>query len=209
MTVLVLDADGVVVLGHPDGGRWDKNLLPDLGIAPDDLQAKFFRPYWQSVAIGRADLLSVLGDMWHELNSRVAPRALVDYWFSNDSRLDRELLTVVDQWRADGNKAFLATIQEHHRAKYLWETMGLCNHFDAMLHSAELGAVKPDRTFYERAHARLPVQSAGEVVFLDDSVRNVEAAAAFGWRARHYTNVFDLRTALDEGRTRLSTSPRD
>jgi putative hydrolase of the HAD superfamily len=198
VTILVLDVDGVVVLGHPDGGRWDKHLLADLGIAPDDLQMKFFRPRWQPVVLGRADLLSTLGGMWHELESRVTPRAFVDYWFANDSRVDQELLTVVNAWRAAGNKAYLATVQEHHRAKYLWETMGLRSHFDGMHHSAALGAAKPDRAFYERSHAMLQVQPDEEVLFLDDSIRNIEAAAAFGWRARHYTNVGALRSALDE-----------
>src|SRR5579871_2202218 len=144
MTVLVLDVDGVVVLGHPQGGRWDRHLQRDLRMAPETLQARFFHPHWRSIALGRAELMPVLESVWHELQCDASPRAFVDYWFANDSRLDHDLLAEVDAWRARGNKAFLATVQEHNRAKYLWKVLGLQRHFDGMHYSADLGAAKPD-----------------------------------------------------------------
>ncbi len=196
MTVLVLDVDGVVVLGHPEGGRWDRHLARDLGIAPGRLQECFFRRYWPSIVLGHADMLQVLQAQWREMECETSLRDFVDYWFAKDSTLNHALLAQVDAWRARGNKAYLATVQEHHRAKYLWETLGLQRHFDGMHYSAALGAAKPDALFYERAHAKLPVPAPGEVLFLDDSLRNVEAASAFGWTARHYTEVDDLRSAL-------------
>lgn len=198
MTVLVLDVDGVVVLGHPGGGRWDKNLFDDLQIAPERLQERFFRPHWRAIAEGEADMLHMLARVWPELDSPASPRALVDYWFANDSRLNDGLLDEVGAWRARGNRAFLGTVQEHHRARYLWSTLGLGGHFDGMLYSADLGAAKPKAAFFERAQARLPARTVGDVVFLDDSIRNVEAAAAFGWRARHYAALDDLRAALSD-----------
>ena len=196
MTVLVLDVDGVVLLGHPDGGRWDRNLERDLGIAPESLQEKFFRRHWHGIATGAADMLPVLESIWHELACSASPRAFVEYWFACDSKLNDKLLAEIDAWRTQRNKVFLATVQEHLRAKHLWETLGLNRRFDGLHYSAALGAVKPDAAFYERVQSRLPVNSSGEVVFLDDSIRNVEAAAEFGWRARHFSNVSDLRQAL-------------
>jgi putative hydrolase of the HAD superfamily len=196
VTVLVLDVDGVVVLGHPQGGRWDRDLERDFAIAPQALQARFFRRHWQSIVTGNADMLPVLEEIWPELACGRSPSELVDYWFARDSRLNEELLAEVDGWRGRGNKAYLGTVQEHCRAKYLWESLELRQHFDGMHYSADLGAAKPDRGFYERSQAKLPVQSPGEVLFLDDSIKNVEAALEFGWRARHFTKVDDLRSAL-------------
>jgi putative hydrolase of the HAD superfamily len=198
VTVLVLDVDGVVVLGNPQGGRWDRWLARDLGIAPETLQAQFFRRHWRAIALGEADMLQVLDEIWHELACATSARRFVDYWFAQDSLLNHALLAQVDAWRGQGNKAFLATVQEHHRAEYLWQTLGLQHHFDAMHYSAALGAAKPDLVFYERVQAKLPVAAPGEVMFLDDSLRNVEAAMQFGWRARQYTGVGDLVTALAE-----------
>jgi putative hydrolase of the HAD superfamily len=196
MTVVVLDVDGVVVLGHRDGGRWDRNLEPDLGVAPQTLQAKFFRPHWHDIVTGRAELLPVLESIWPDLACRSSPRAFIDYWFSADSKLDHQLLAEVDALRTQGIKVFLATVQEHLRARHLWEVLGLNRRFDAMHYSAALRAAKPDAAFYARVQAKLPVDSVGEVVFLDDSMKNVEAAAAFGWRSRQFTHVGDLRRSL-------------
>jgi putative hydrolase of the HAD superfamily len=193
MTVLLLDCDGVVVHGHPDGGRWDKNLERDLGIRADLVQARFFKPHFRKIVLGEADLFAVLERMWPDLETAATPRAFVDYWFAMDSRIDPDVIARVDAWRAMGRKAYLATVQEHHRARHLMNALGLARHFDGIHYAAALGAAKPDRVFYERTQALLP---PGEVIFLDDALANVEAAAVFGWRAHHFRSADDLRAAL-------------
>jgi len=196
MAVLVLDCDGVVVRGHRDGGRWDRNLQRDLGIDATALQERFFRPHWRTIALGEADMREVLARVWPALGSEASADAFVEYWFANDATLDDEVLAEVDAWRASGGKAYLGTVQEHHRARYLWDTLGLEAHFDAIHYSAALGATKPDAAFYERLHAKLPVGAPEEVIFLDDALPNVDAARAFGWRATHFRSADDLRAAL-------------
>ena len=196
MPVLVLDLDGVVVRGHPDGGRWDKNLERDLGIDASAMQEKFFGPHFQNIAIGEADLFDTLDRVWPELSCKATAREFIDNWFQMDSRLDRDVLGLVDAWRGTGLRAYLATIQEHHRARHIWNIVG--EHFDRMFYSAELGARKPDPLFYERVMERLPGVVASDVIFLDDSVANVEAAAASGWNARHFTSSEDLRDAIGQ-----------
>lgn len=196
MAVLVLDCDGVVVTGHAQGGRWDKDLARDLGLDPARLQEKFFRPYWRSIVHGQADMLTVLEDVWPSLDCARSPHDFVAYWFAKDSALDGEVLSEVASWRAAGGHACLATVQEHHRASHLWNALSLSNHFDAIHYSAVLGAAKPDAAFYERVQAKLPASRPQDVIFLDDAPRNVEAASAFGWRAALFTGVEDLRKAF-------------
>lgn len=196
MRVLVLDCDGVVVRGHAQGGRWDQYIRRDLGIDPAILQERFFRAHFQKIVLGQADLYDVLDGMWHEMECATPVRTFVDYWFANDSALDGDVLAQVDAWRAAGGKAWLGTVQEHHRAKYLMEMLGLGRHFDGIHYAAALGAAKPDVRFYERVQAKLPVAAPDEVIFLDDSLKNVEAAAAFGWRAHHFRTADDVRAAL-------------
>lgn len=200
MTVLVLDVDGVVVLGHPEGGRWDQHLVRDLGLVPEKLQERFFRPFWRAIVLGQSEMLQVLDSVWPAMECETSSREFVDYWFAQDSRLNHALLAEVDAWRAAGNTAYLATVQEHQRAEYLWQTLDLRRHFDGMHYSAELGAAKPDVEFYQRSQAKLPARLPSDVVFLDDALRNVEAAATFGWRARQYKGLDDLRSALVEAR---------
>jgi len=195
--VLVLDLDGVVITGHPEGGRWDKHIERDLGLKPALLQERFFKAHWKHIEIGNADLFAVLDEVWPSLEcAGCTPRAFVDYWLSNDSNMDTGVIAQVDAWRANGGKAFLATVQEHHRAKHIWEALGLSNHFDGIIYSADIGAKKPHADFYERALAKLPVSSPAELIFLDDRLDNVEAARSAGWRASHYRDVEDLKRAL-------------
>ena len=110
--------------------------------------------------------------------------------------IDGDVLAIVEAWRGQGRPAFLATVQEHHRARHLMQDLGLAAHFDATLYSADLGAAKPDRVFYAAAQSRLPSADPGDVIFLDDHLANVEAAGAFGWRAHHYRAIADLHAAL-------------
>lgn len=195
-SLLVLDLDGVVVCGHPEGGRWDKHLERDLGISPAALQQRFFTPHWSRIVTGAADMMDVLHAVWPTIDTLATPEDLVAHWFAADSRIDRDVLIAVDDWRRAGRPAFLATVQEHHRARYLMHDLNLAAHFDGMLYSADLGAAKPDPAFYAAAQARLPSADPGEVIFLDDHFANVEAASAFGWRARPYRAIGDLHAAL-------------
>jgi putative hydrolase of the HAD superfamily len=203
MTVLVLDCDGVVVRGHAAGGRWDQNLTRDLGLDTKTLQEHFFKPHWKSISLGEVPMMEVLARVWPDLKCAASPQTFVDYWFANDATLDTDVLAEIDTWRAAGGKAYLGTVQEHNRAHYLWNDLGLSRHFDAIHYSAALGAWKPEAAFFERLQAKLPDVAPGEVVFLDDVLANVDAANAFGWRASQFRSVEDLRTAL-----RSSTAPK-
>jgi putative hydrolase of the HAD superfamily len=194
MAILVLDVDGVVV--HGRGGRWDKDLARDLGLDPALLQSRFFAPHWKAIARGETDMMTVLESVWPEFGCAMPVRNFVDYWFARDAEIDAKVLSLVDSFRAAGGHAALGTVQEHHRARHLWETLDLKSHFDAIHYSAALGALKPDAVFYERLHAKLPATAPGDVIFLDDQPRNVEAASAFGWRAIHFRSADDLREAL-------------
>ncbi len=63
--------------------------------------------------------------------------------------------------------------------------------------SFELGLVKPDPAIFEAVAAALPA-SPESVLFLDDNAVNVEAAAAYGFAARHVRGVGEARRALVE-----------
>jgi putative hydrolase of the HAD superfamily len=191
--ILALDLDGVVLTGHAEGGRWDRYLARDLGIETAVLQEKFFRPYWRDIMLGRRDLYDVLEACWPELRCKVGPREFVDYWFRCDYTVDHALLTIVDSWRAKGGTCVLATNQEHHRARYVWDDGGLSKRFDEMFYSAALGVEKPQPAFF---HAVTEKLGSDEIVFLDDAIANVEAAKSVGWYAHRYRDVDDLKKAL-------------
>lgn len=177
----MVDVDGVVVHA-PDGRRWDADIEADLGISPQALQERFFQPHFGDIVHGRADLFDRLVPALAGFAPHVTAQALVDYWFEKDGRLNHGLLEELAAWRGAGLALHLATVQEHHRARHLWETLALKDRFDAIHYAAELGCAKPDPAFWAAVQARTGYAPA-DLLLIDDSPRNVEGARAAGWAA--------------------------
>lgn len=61
--------------------------------------------------------------------------------------------------------------------------------------SAEMKMLKPSQAIYEEVIRQIGT-AAEEILFIDDSVSNVEAASKLGIRAVHYVPGTDLRTTI-------------
>jgi len=178
LKALMVDVDGVVIRPRPGG--WAADLEADLGLSPAILQDRFFRPHWNDVVLGRAGLHERLGPVLAEHAPHLTSQALAAYWFAKDAELDAALLADLAALRASGVQLHLATIQEHERATFLWETLGLHDRFDAMHYAADMGCKKSEAAFYRLVEARTGFR-ADELALLDDTADNVEAARAAGW----------------------------
>ncbi|SKC75870.1 HAD-IA family hydrolase [Krasilnikoviella flava] len=195
MTVraLMVDVDGVLVR-RPDGRRWDADLLADLGIDPADLQDVFFRAHFDDVLAGRADLFERLDQVLPGLGP-VTSQELVDYWFTHDATLDTVLLDDLAELRTRGIDLQLATVQEHHRARYLWHDLGLRGRFSAIHYAADIGHRKGEPEFYRAVETRTGMAPRSHCL-IDDSPGNVETAREAGWHAVHWTPGLRLADAL-------------
>jgi putative hydrolase of the HAD superfamily len=194
---LMVDVDGVLVRGRPDDGRhWSATLEADLGLPADDLHRRFFAIHWEEIVLGRADLVPRLQRVLDELAPGLGAERLIAYWFRQDSRLDRRLLADLSNLRAGGLQVHLATNQEHRRARYLMETMGLGAHVDGIHYSAALGIRKPAPDFFRLAAERTGLRPA-ELLLVDDTAENVRAAREAGWRAMRWTGGQPLAEALE------------
>ncbi|MBX5225789.1 HAD-IA family hydrolase [Rhizobium sp. NLR9b] len=196
MKVLMVDVDGVLIHGRPTNGLPHFTYLErDLGLRPDLLQQEFFQVHWGDIIIGREALEPRLADVLAKIAPHLSAAALIDYWFENDSRLDRNLLEDLAALRRSGVTLFLATNQEHRRARYLMEQLDLGAHFDDIVYSAALGHSKPSPDFFRMATERAGVLAA-EIAFIDDMAANVETARQFGWNAAQWTAGATLAGAL-------------
>ncbi|MGO8058804.1 HAD family hydrolase [Rhizobium johnstonii] len=196
MKVLMVDVDGVLIHGRPtDGLPHFTYLERDLGLRFDLLQQEFFQTHWGDIIIGRAALEPRLAGVLAKIAPHLSAETLIDYWFENDSRLDRNLLEELAGLRQSGITLLLATNQEHRRARYLMEQIGLSAHFDDIIYSAALGHSKPSRDFFRLATERAGVLP-GEIAFIDDMAVNIEAARQFGWNAAQWTAGATLGGAL-------------
>ena len=185
MKALMVDVDGVVVV-HPDPAGWSTNLKRDLGLAIELLQEKFFTPNFHDIVHGRAALRERLAPVLADIAPHLTCDQLCAYWFENDSHLDHDLLDQLAAFRARGYALHLATVQEHERAAYLWNDMGLKDRFDAIHYAADLGHAKPADGFYAAIEARTGY-APGDLFFIDDKAANVLAAQARGWKAAVWT----------------------
>src|SRR5690606_14261503 len=113
--------------------------------------------------------------------------SFIAYWLQRDSQLNQPLLAAIRQLRraSDAGPCYIATNQEHLRALHLWSTLGLQHIFDDMFYAAGLGAMKPDRAFFEAIASRLGRHEHPPLLF-DDSPDVVDAARAYGWEAAVY-----------------------
>jgi putative hydrolase of the HAD superfamily len=78
----------------------------------------------------------------------------------------------------------------------LTERWKIADAFDELIISAEVGIAKPDPRIYHLALERLGV-AAGEAVFVDDFLENIDAAQALGLHTVHFRNPDQARTELD------------
>ncbi len=197
MKLLMVDVDGVLVHGRPsDGLPLFTYLERDLGLRLDVLQQAFFKVHWQDIVTGRDALEPRLAEVLEKIAPHLSVRTLIDYWFENDSRLDDRLLEDLAVLRAGGTRMFLATNQEHRRAAYLMDELGLSSRFDGIFYSAALGHQKPSAEFFRLVTERVGL-SASDIGFIDDVETNVAAARQFGWKAMQWASDSRLQDAVD------------
>ncbi len=194
--VLMVDVDGVLVTGRPtDGEHWSSSLEEDLGVDPKLLHERFFAPHFQEVVTGRANLTERLAPVLADIAPQVTVDSFIDYWFSQDARLDRQLIADLEELRSHGVSVQIATNQEHLRAAYLISELALgeiCDHFH---YSARLGCRKPDARFFALAGSEAGC-SPERIFLLDDSAENVAAARGAGWRAAQWNSGDRLHQIL-------------
>jgi putative hydrolase of the HAD superfamily len=201
LRVLALDLGGVVYRSWPDQPfiqRWSGRF----GVSPEELTECLWRqPQWPLAEIGE-----ITPDECHARTAArlgVAPvlvRALVTEAFASDP--DEALASYVAGVRR--REVVVAALTNNMSCESeLLARPELARLFDLAISSADARLAKPDAGFYRHAETRL--SAAGEeVIFLDDTLANIEAARSLGWRAIHYKStaqsIEEIEAALCEVR---------
>ena len=198
---LLFDVDGVLIHGlHAKAHlsrMWSTHLKDDLGVDEEQYVREFIREgFVRNVMVDKRSLVAELEDWLPTAGYTGSPLSFIAYWLHRDSQLNQPLLAAVRRLRAKSGvgRLCIATNQEHLRAFHLWSTLGLQHIFDDMLYAARLGAMKPDRAFFEAAAKRIGPQDGPPPLLFDDSHEVVLAARAFGWEAVTYDRLEDFTT---------------
>jgi putative hydrolase of the HAD superfamily len=203
---IFFDVDGVLIDGwhaKPERRkRWDLTIKEDLGIDPLDLQERFFaspvgtfESLMHACVSGKRDLKEALAPVLSAIGYKDSVDAFVAYWFAKDSNINSDLLNVVKRLACDrGVELYVVTGQEHYRAAYLWNELGLREHFKDILYSAKLGHLKSSAEFFSRINSALGITADERPLFFDDQEEVVRLAQESGWDAYVFNTVEDVLT---------------
>jgi FMN phosphatase YigB (HAD superfamily)/DNA-binding XRE family transcriptional regulator len=174
-------------------------LAQDTGVSPDIVETAFWH-YNDDVCRG---ILSI-----NDFNAKLAERLEIgevrwqDYYLETVEPIlqMQELL----QWAAERYKVGLLTnimpgfLSAMRRANQLPNV-----HYDAIIDSSEVAAIKPETKMYEIAQERAGCPSS-EILLIDDSRANLTAAERLGW---HVLWFDDARPEESVARVRETLEP--
>lgn len=143
--------------------------------------------------------------VWEEMAARLSlseadMQALRRDFFAGE-RLNHEFIAFLQELRPAYRMAALSNAWSGTRAA-MRTHYGLDRLVDLMIFSDEEGMAKPDARIYHLAADRLGVPP-DEAIFVDDVLRNVEAARSIGMRAVHFRDtapaIAEIEHHLDNG----------
>src|SRR3989344_1257851 len=190
--VVIFDADGVLVHGER---RFSKTLSEKHGISLETTLPFFTGPF-QECLVGNLDLKKIILPYLNTWGWDKGVDVLLDYWFSLESKTDKEIIKYIKELRQKGIVCLLATNNEKYRFQYMMDKMGLVNVFDKTYSSAHLGHKKPEQAFFLKIYKDLSNIKKEEILFVDDSVENIEGAKKFGIRVELFESIKDLKKKL-------------
>ncbi len=197
--VVLFDVDGVLIQGYHATRTdlrhcWDEDIETDLKINRERFKREFiFGPFVKDVIVGKKDFKDVLTEYLPTFGFHDDAQIVVDYWLDKDSVTNQDVLETIKIMQASGQfKLYIATNQEHYRAKYLMNQLGFKEYFDDIFYSAKIGFAKPSVDYFQSIAKALNLPSDEKPILFDDTPNVVEAARAFGWEAHEFATVDDL-----------------
>ncbi|MDF8264183.1 HAD family hydrolase [Luteipulveratus flavus] len=194
------DADGVLQHGHPAPGHAGEQVAASW---PERLQAIGGPGFAEALFAaekgplrGEEPFRPVIQRLLEQRGLSVSADEVLALW--DDVHVDADAFALVDRVRAQGVQCVLATNQQDHRVALMRETLGYDAHFDRTYYSSEVGAMKPEPEYFRRVLDDLGMAAAA-TLFIDDSLTNVESAAALGIVAERHdpaAGVSGLRALL-------------
>lgn len=185
---VLLDADGVM---QDLRSGWEVTFASLFGDRAEEFVARIAMDEQPSLR-GEVPFTPVLAAALEEFGLEEDVRTVYARWL--DIVVDERSRALVHDLRRRGLGVHLATNQNPERRDHMRDVLEYDDLFDSSFYSCELGVAKPDAAYFSTVLDRLGVP-AGEVLFVDDSVANVDGARGVGLLAEHWH--------LDQGHDRL------
>ncbi|ROS30628.1 HAD family hydrolase [Cellulomonas sp. PhB150] len=179
---VLFDADGVLQL-EPDVG-WYGAMEPYVGDRARELLHRAWKSEKPLLAGAGGAYLPFLEAILGEFGvTAPTEQVYADVWL----RIERvpASFEIIEALRRNGYGVHLGTNQERERGEHMRTALGYDAVFDVSCYSYDLGVVKPDTRFFVEASRRI-CASPASILFVDDTLANVEAARTAGMTAVHW-----------------------
>lgn len=182
---LALDIGGVFFLGKADAAffaRWAERTKLDFQLLRQLL--------WYGPDIEQANIGEISAETYFEraalrLNTKAETiRAMIEDAYAGT--LNEELIAYTRQLKTRVRITALTNNWSFGRA--LMERHGIADLFEIVINSAEVGVKKPHVGIYQLMLEKLKVP-AREVIFVDDTLENIQAAQALDLRTIHFQST--------------------
>lgn len=110
--------------------------------------------------------------------------------------------------KSQGLPVYALTNWSHETFPFARERYDFLSLFDGIVMSGEERLIKPDPRFYQLLLGRYQL-NAGECVFIDDSLANIQAAKSLGIATIHYHAACDVQAALESLGILVTQQPSD
>ncbi len=192
--VVLFDVGGVLVeLGGVEA------MLQWLGhrLTAEQLWQRWLRsPSVRAFETGRSDAMQFAIGLLEELQLTLDPQHFLNSFIGWPSGLYPGALELANRIPPQYRRALLSNSNSLHWPRVL-DGMGLRCAFEHHYASHLIGKIKPDAEAFEHVLQSLGCR-AGEVLFLDDNVLNVEAARQLGMRAEQVRGVLEAQHTLQQ-----------
>lgn len=171
------DFDGVLNVA---GEGWRAVLQAELGLDPEALAKAVLTRDTRALMTGAEDILDRLEAWCDGAGAEGAAEDILELLLEGRNDPDRDLLRLIAQLDRAGIAQVLALNTDSRRARYLALEGGWAERVDAIFASAEMGAMKPDATFFQQIEEALAL-APHEILLIDASERITDAAEKRGW----------------------------
>jgi 2-haloacid dehalogenase len=129
-------------------------------------------------------------------------RAFYERWHEMVAGVLEEGVALMEKLEAQNVPLFGLTNWSAETFPYAWEHYPVLRRFRDIVVSGRVKLVKPDPAIFSEMRRRIELQMPGirpaELVFIDDNVKNAEAATALGWHGVHHTSAAQTEAKLRE-----------
>ncbi len=192
---ILFDADGVIINTEMFSVQYEK----EYGVSSEEL-LPFFKKDFLQCLIGKADLKDTLKPWLSKWKWEWTTEEFLKFWFESEHHIDKWMVEIIEKLKERWIKCYLATNQEKYRTEYMKNEMWFGELFDYVYSSNEIWHKKPDQGFYKSILDELENNHnihPNEIMFFDDSKKNVEEANKLGINWYFYTNLEEFKSIIN------------